>query len=124
MDQTTLAAAMHIPAASPPMPPEVLLALTEAKNSLSQLYASRLKELILFGSYARGDYTPGSDLDLLLLLTDLPDLNAERKRYLPLACDLSLKHDTLISIVPMDYATYATSKTPLILNIRREGLVL
>lgn len=109
---------------SPHMPPDVMLALVEAKNRLSQLYATRLKKLILFGSYARGDYAQGSDLDLLLLLTDLPDLMAERNRYLPVACDLSLKHDTLISIVPMDYATYTKSKTPLILNIRREGLTL
>ncbi len=109
---------------APQMPPDVILALAETKNRLSQLYATRLKELILFGSYARGDYTQGSDLDLLLLLTDLPDLMVERNRYLPVACDLSLKHDTLISIVPMDYATYTKSKTPLILNIHREGLTL
>jgi hypothetical protein len=113
----TLTSSAHVP-------PDVMQVLVETKHRLLQLYATRMKKLILFGSYARGDYTQGSDLDLLLLLTDLPDLTTERNRYLPVACDLSLKHDTLISIVPMDYATYKKSKTPLILNVRREGLTL
>ena len=115
---------MNTSTSSTHVPPDVMQVLVETKHRLLQLYATRMKKLILFGSYARGDYTQGSDLDLLLLLTDLPDLTTERNRYLPVACDLSLKYDTLISIVPMDYATYKKSKTPLILNVRREGLTL
>ncbi len=44
----------------------------------------RVKRVLLFGSFARGDYTPHSDIDLLLELDriDLPfPERAERFRY-------------------------------------------
>ncbi|MBI2353977.1 MAG: nucleotidyltransferase domain-containing protein [Deltaproteobacteria bacterium] len=106
------------------LPDEIERIVTEAKNRLHDLYGDQLKDIILFGSYARGDYSHDSDLDLLLLLESPHDYNSEWARYLRLAGDLSLKYDTLVSIIPMDYATYQTRKTPLILNVRREGVRL
>jgi len=39
--------------------------------------------LILYGSYARGDYRPDSDIDLLVLIdTDKVTID-DRKKYLP-----------------------------------------
>jgi uncharacterized protein len=104
------------------LPRKVEKILTETKTHLSALYSQRLKDLILFGSYARGDYTKGSDIDLLLLLDRMDDSNAERERYFSAVCELSLKHDTVISIIPMDYETYRSRKTPLILNAQKEGM--
>jgi len=95
--------------------------LAETKAQLSVLYPNRLKDLILFGSYARGDYTKGSDIDLLLLLDHVVDIGVERDHYFPAICDLSLKYDTVVSVIPMDYETYRSQKTPLILNVRKEG---
>lgn len=46
---------------------------------------------------------------------------AERDRYMEIICDLSLKYDTVVSITPMDYTVYHTRKTPLILNVQKEG---
>jgi predicted nucleotidyltransferase len=96
--------------------------LAETKGQLSSLYAQRLKKVILFGSYARGDYTSESDIDLLLLLDGVDDPNVERERYSQTICDLSLKYDTVVSVIPMDYKRYLSSKTPLILNTRKEGI--
>lgn len=104
------------------IPRKVQKILAEAKVQLSALYAQRLRELILFGSYARGDYTKGSDIDLLLLLDGLDDPVAERDRYFEAICDLSLKYDTVLSVIPVDYRTYQSRKTPLILNALREGV--
>jgi len=117
-------------------PKKIKKILEETKGQLSSLYAERLKEVILFGSYARGDYTRGSDIDLLLLLdgVDDPDVDllllldgvddpdVERERYARTICDLSLKYDTVVSVIPMDYKRYLSRKTPLILNARKEGM--
>lgn len=54
-------------------------------------YAERLlstrpeiEEIIVFGSFERGDYAPGSDLDLFLILTTSPKPVWERvPHYLP-----------------------------------------
>lgn len=39
--------------------------------------ATRPATVIIFGSYARGDMTPNSDLDLLVVESELPDKAAE-----------------------------------------------
>ena len=103
------------------LPKKIERVLTETKAQLSALYPKRLKDIILFGSYARGDYTKGSDIDLLLLLDHVVDSGVEHELYFPVICDLSLKYDTVVSVIPMDYETYHSRKTPLILNARKEG---
>jgi predicted nucleotidyltransferase len=103
------------------LPKKIERVLAETKAQLCALYPHRLKDVILFGSYARGDYTKGSDIDLLLLLDHVEDIGVERELYFPAICDLSLKYDTVVSVIPMDYETYHSKKTPLILNTLKEG---
>ena len=106
------------------IPESIKNILNETRNYFDVIYPQRIKELILFGSYARGDFEPGSDIDLLLLLDHLDDLDTERARYMPALCEISLRYDTVVSIIPMEYETYRTRKTPLILNVQREGVRL
>jgi predicted nucleotidyltransferase len=103
------------------IPKKVEHILAEAKSQLCALYPDRLKEIILFGSYARGDFQKGSDIDLLLLLDGISPTLPERDQYFSVVCDLSLKYDTVVSVIPMDIETFETRKSPLILNIRKEG---
>lgn len=98
--------------------------LRETRRELEKIYAGRLKEIILFGSYARGDFSEGSDVDLLLLLDQLRDFEAERKKYLPAISRISLEYDTVLSVIPFDYQAYQTKKTPLLFNVRKEGVPL
>ncbi|MDF0650107.1 MAG: nucleotidyltransferase domain-containing protein [Nitrospira sp.] len=79
----------------------------------------------LFGSRARGDAEPDSDMDVLLEL-DLERLDLATKCCLrQLAGEVSLKHDMVISLLLVDreqarergdYAIFA--------NIREEGIAL
>ena len=106
------------------LPENIKNILNETRICFDSIYAQRFKELILFGSYARGDYEIDSDIDLLLLLDHLDDMDTERARYMPAVCELSLKYDTVVSVIPMEYETYRTRKTPLIMNVQREGVSL
>ncbi len=54
-------------------PGKIVKVLAEAKALLGAQYANRLKGIVLFGSYARGDFTEGPDIDLLVLPRPLPD---------------------------------------------------
>ncbi|SPF40322.1 Nucleotidyltransferase [Syntrophobacter sp. SbD1] len=96
--------------------------LAEAKTLLSAEYAHRLKGIVLFGSYARGDFTEESDIDLLVLLSQLGDPLTESKPIFPAICDLSLKYDTVLSVVLMDFDAFRSRKTPLSLNAEKEGV--
>lgn len=42
----------------------------EIKSYLIGIYKERIKQVILYGSYARGDATEDSDIDLLLVEED------------------------------------------------------
>ena len=106
------------------IPKKIMNILNETRKCLDVVYAQQTKELILFGSYARGDFEAGSDIDLLLLLDHLDDIDTERARYMPTVCELSLKYDTVVSVIPMHFETYRTRKTPLIMNVQREGVHL
>ncbi|MFN8463528.1 MAG: nucleotidyltransferase domain-containing protein [Anaerolineales bacterium] len=52
------------------MPKEIKSLLEKLKSALKQMYGEQFKEAYLFGSYARGDNDPDSDVDVLIVLAD------------------------------------------------------
>jgi predicted nucleotidyltransferase len=97
--------------------------LDEVEGKLRDIYGDCFLGLVLFGSYARGDAVKGSDIDLILLLRDCAGVR-ERRHYAEAIAELSLRHDVVISLVPMGIEEYRRSKTPFLLNVRREGIRL
>lgn len=106
------------------LPAQIQTILKETYDELKSLYADRLKEVILFGSYARGDYMNESDIDLILLLDNLNDVASEGDKYRPIVSRISLKYDTVVSIIPFRFDDFYQKMTPLTLNIQREGIRL
>lgn len=49
------------------MPKNIQSILTEYLAEIQKIYGSHLKSVILYGSYARGDFTSDSDVDLSLI---------------------------------------------------------
>jgi len=104
------------------IPHRVQTILKETRNELQKIYSDRLKEIILFGSYARGDFMDNSDIDIILLLEGVKDISTEREKYLPITGRLSLKYDTVISVIPFDFQVFHQKRIPLILNVNKEGI--
>ena len=96
--------------------------LDEVKKRLEIIYGDNLKAIILYGSYARGDFTDGSDIDLIILLEDMKEPMTEREKYFNEIWELDLKYDTVISIIPLKEEDYRTRKLPIILNAKKEGI--
>jgi predicted nucleotidyltransferase len=98
--------------------------LDELRGALSDHYGERLSKLVLFGSQARGDAEEDSDIDVLVVLkgdvTETEELEATNK----LTAAISLKHDVVVSCVFVSEARYLTHRSPLLLNVRREGVQL
>lgn len=103
--------------------PRLQTILDETRDTLRGIFGERFLGLVLFGSHARGSTMPGSDIDLVLLLRGNEGLR-ERRRYAEAVAVLSLRHDTVISLVPMDIDEFQNGRTPLLLNVRREGIHL
>jgi len=96
--------------------------LVEVKKRLKEIYGDNLKDVILYGSYARGDFSQGSDIDLIILLGEMEQRMAERKKYFDAIWELELKYDMVISILPFKEEEYKTRRLPIILNAKREGI--
>ena len=96
--------------------------LDEAKKRLQRIYGERLKGLILYGSYARGDATEGSDIDLILLSEGMKSPISELEKFSGEIHQLDFLYDTVISIIPIEEGQYRTRRLPIILNSKREGI--
>lgn len=77
---------------------------------------------MLFGSHARGEAGAESDIDILMVLDEVPDFWKEFRRIEEISSTLSLEHDTVISVFPMSERDYREGKTPFLSNVRREGI--
>lgn len=96
-------------------------ALKDFTQRVSKLYGDRLESIILYGSHARGEATEQSDIDLLIVLKDFKEFWEEFHRISPTASSVSLKHNVVISAIPVKKKEYESKITPLILNVRKEG---
>jgi predicted nucleotidyltransferase len=90
-------------------------------------YGERLKSVILFGSYARGDATRDSDVDVMVVLDRLGDYWTEAHRLWDLAYAASAgagRWDVLLSARIAAAEDYRIARLPLHRNVQREGKVL
>ena len=98
------------------------LVLDEFKAELRNLYGERLKNVLLYGSYARNEATPESDIDVMVVLTGEVAPGREIDRMIDVITEINLKYGVLLAVVPVAEETYRRINSPLLLNVRREGI--
>lgn len=96
--------------------------LKELRRRFEVLYGDRLAHLVLFGSRARGDAAPDSDIDVLVVLNGTVQAGTEIERTGSIVAELSLENDVVLSCVFMDHERYQHRYGPLLRNIRKEGI--
>ena len=95
----------------------------EAKN----IYGDKLKEVILFGSCARGDFEDDSDVDIMILI-DVPRSEVEEadNKMAPVISRLDKKYEyeLLFSPIVQSYSefNYWIEALPFYQNVRKEGI--
>lgn len=95
----------------------------EFANSVRKKLGKHVKEIILFGSRARGDFTEGSDYDFLIVLDQRR--KAYEKILLEIGVDFLNKYNILIGDIIYDEKEWELRKKfPLGLNIMKEGIEL
>jgi predicted nucleotidyltransferase len=107
-------------------PPTVDRALVVLKARLSATLGVRLRELRLFGSYARGDAGSESDVDVLVLVDRLRD-SIERLDLVEMVAGVGMDNDLLIEGVVMgedELAFLRTCETAFAKALDTEGVVL
>ncbi len=95
----------------------------EVADDLRGLYGDRLKRVLLFGSWARGDAHPESDIDLLVILDRVESSWDERKRMDAVLWRHSFDNDTVISALPVGEADLH-SQRPVVIRAQAEGVAV
>ncbi len=104
---------------------EKILAITEQlKKEFKLIYQDRLSKLILFGSQARGDAQPDSDLDILVVLKDEVNPVEEITKNSYLISEMCLEYDLLINCFYLSESKLKEDHKPLIKNIKKDGILL
>ena len=98
--------------------------LREFRDGLERIYGSRLAQVVLFGSQARDEAEPDSDIDVMLVLHGAVDPHKEIQRLSSFTSGLSLSHDVVISCVYLSEDDFRNEQSPLMLNVRREGVLV
>lgn len=98
--------------------------LGEYRRGLEALYGARLRDLILFGSQARGDARSDSDIDVLIVLEGPVNRWDEVCRTSVLTGDLSLKFSTLIQRQFASVGDLGDHNSGFLREIAREGTVM
>ncbi len=98
--------------------------LSPIRNYLQQEYLSNLEQITLFGSQARGEATESSDIDLLIVLTGPVNASQEIQRTSQFFAQFCLDHQVLVSRLFLSRSRFEAENSPLLRNIRREGIVL
>jgi predicted nucleotidyltransferase len=105
--------------------PNETAAINECINRLIGHLDGCLVEAYLFGSKARGDCTPDSDLDLLIVLETDNWETKDEVRFI--AADISLEYDVLINTHILSQARWkemAHQQTTLWREVQRDGVLL
>ncbi len=94
---------------------------------IKKIYGEHLRKIILYGSYARGDFSPDSDVDIMILLdmSDM-DLKAYGQQLSYMTYDFNLDNDLDIKpIVKSEnhFRKWAVNY-PFYANVNKEGVVL
>ncbi|MGD2181972.1 nucleotidyltransferase domain-containing protein [Lusitaniella coriacea] len=98
--------------------------LNQLRSHFEQIYGDRLVKMVLFGSQARGDARPDSDIDVLIVLKGEVNLGEEIVKTSQIVATLSLEYDEVISRLFMDEDRFVYRNGPLLRNIRKEGVAL
>lgn len=104
--------------------PQLQEILNQLKRELLELYGDRMASLILFGSQARQEATADSDIDILIVLAGEIDIPEESKRISEFVADLCLEYEVLLSCLWTELQDWKTRQSPLLINARREGIVV
>lgn len=99
--------------------------LAEIKLRLQSMAGERLRGIRLFGSKARGDFDPESDLDIAILIEGLD--RETKRRIINIVADVELSFLVVVSLLVLsweDFQSLRARERRIALDIEHEGIPL
>jgi predicted nucleotidyltransferase len=101
---------------------DALRIMARARLALEKTYGERLCGVYLFGSYARGEAQEDSDVDIAVVLDEIPHRFAEIERTGDLASDLTLEYGALVTFFFVPEMDFKQGRCAVHRAIKREGI--
>ena len=105
--------------------PAISVATEELSRSAQNIMGERLRKIIIYGSYARGDFKDYSDLDIMVLADiDESEYKALENEIDKTASDIGLEHDIIISVLLNNENLFMSRLpiSPFYRNVMSEGI--
>lgn len=97
----------------------------DLSRTAQSIIGDNLRKIIVYGSYARGDYKDHSDIDIMIL-ADISeqDCKSVENKIDEVASDLGLEHDIIVSVLINNETLFLkrSSISPFYRNILSEGV--
>ena len=109
------------------MPQTIHTLLIQYLSEVQKIYGAHLKSVILYVSYARGDYTPDSDIDIMILVDlSVEEMDAYSDALSELGFKYNVQHDIwMMPVVKNQQHFYHWAASyPFYSNVQKEGVVL
>ncbi len=103
-------------------PNDLSRVLQQLRQELSKLWESRLSAVYLYGSQARGDAQPDSDVDILAVIQGDFDYFEMLHSADAIVSRLSLENDMVITLSLASGEQLNHSQLSLFRNVRQEGV--
>lgn len=98
--------------------------LKRFRAALDEMYGERIERVVLFGSRARGDAREDSDYDVAVFLKDLADRWPEMNRLADLSTEILDETGEFIHAMAYRAGSYSDGRSPLMYEIRTDGIDL
>jgi len=97
--------------------------LIDLKRHLTNHYGESIKDIVLFGSHARGDSSEYSDYDVLIVL-EKDYSGRDENKILDLCYDINLKYNILLDVhlLSKNEMTSPRGKQPIFINALKSGI--
>ena len=109
------------------MPKTIHTLLIQYLSEIQKIYGTHLKRVILYGSYARGDFRPDSDIDVMILVdTDRAGVSPLEKKICDVTYDFNDEHGTDIMPVVQSntHFDYWKKADMFYRNVEKDGVVI
>jgi predicted nucleotidyltransferase len=100
-------------------------ALKEFVKRVKEKHGDRIEKIVLFGSYARGDYTRESDIDVLVVTAE--DSFKMQRMLSEIVTDILLETEEYVSVKVLSVEEYEFQeriKSGFFRNVSKEGVVI